>query len=86
MLLKLDSSGRGGTLYCANVGDALAVLCRNCKGIRLSRDFKPFDDDEYDRIVAADGWVSLRDGGRVCDVSAPPPAGRGDADHPLQCD
>jgi len=66
ILLKLDRPG-GGTLYCANVGDARAVLCRNAKGVRISRDFKPFDDDEYNRIFAAGGWVSLRDGGRVCD-------------------
>ena len=35
--------------------------------VRLSRDFKPFDEDEYQRIVGLGGFVSLRDGGRVCD-------------------
>jgi len=37
------------------------------RAVRISRDFKPFDDDEYDRIVSLGGFVSLRDGGRVCD-------------------
>ena len=31
--------------------------------LRLSRDFKPFDDDEYERIVNLGGFISLRDGG-----------------------
>ena len=72
-VLRLDPTGedgagaRGGDIYCANVGDARAVLCRDGKGVRLSRDFKPFDEDEYDRVVALGGFVSLRDGGRVCD-------------------
>ena len=64
------------------------MLCRAQVGVRLSRDFKPFDDDEcprilgpgrrrfssyvvrhrrYDRIQSLGGFVSLRDGGRVCD-------------------
>lgn len=47
ILLRLDEDGAGGTLYTSNVGDARAVLCLDETGVRLSRDFKPFDDDEY---------------------------------------
>jgi len=71
VFLKVDAAG-GGVLYCSNVGDARAVLCQCAKGgrptaVRLSRDFKPFDDDEYERIVSLGGFVTLRDGGRVLD-------------------
>ena len=48
-----------------NAGDSRAVLCRRGEAERLTRDFKALDDDEYDRIVALGGYVSLRDGGRV---------------------
>jgi serine/threonine protein phosphatase PrpC len=60
----LDDEGRSGSLFTANVGDARAVLCHDGEGVRLSRDFKPFDPDEYERVVQLGGYVSLRDGGR----------------------
>ena len=67
ILLSIDESGVSGSLFCSNVGDSRAVLCKGGGALRLSRDFKPFDDDEYERIVELGGFVSLRDGGRVCD-------------------
>ena len=88
LLLDFKDDGGRANVHCANVGDARAVLCRAQVGVRLSRDFKPFDDDEcprilgpgrrrfssyvvrhrrYDRIQSLGGFVSLRDGGRVCD-------------------
>jgi len=63
----LDDEGRSGSLFTANVGDARAVLCHDGEGVRLSRDFKPFDPDEYERVVQLGGYVSLRDGGRLMD-------------------
>ena len=47
ILLDFKSEGGRAVVHCANVGDARAVLCREHGGVRLSRDFKPFDDDEY---------------------------------------
>jgi len=66
LLLQLTGPA-SAVLHCANVGDSRAVLCRSGSGVRLSRDFKPFDQDEYERITALGGFISLRDGGRVCD-------------------
>ena len=70
LLLQLKGP-RTGVLHCANVGDARAVLCRDGQALRVSRDFKPLDDDEYARVRDLGGWVSLRSGGRVCDVLCP---------------
>lgn len=70
LLLQLTGP-RTGVLHCANVGDARAVLVRDGQALRISRDFKPTDDDEYARVRDLGGWVSLRSGGRVCDVLCP---------------
>jgi serine/threonine protein phosphatase PrpC len=36
----------GNRMFCANVGDARAVLCRNGKAIDMSRDHKSSDLEE----------------------------------------
>lgn len=41
----------------ANVGDSRAVLCRGGTAVDLSKDHKPQDPSEYDRIRQAGGWV-----------------------------
>eukprot|EP00835_Amoeboradix_gromovi_P007142 NODE_1098_length_1206_cov_0.285456.p1 type:complete len:263 gc:universal NODE_1098_length_1206_cov_0.285456:1159-371(-) len=45
------------TLYCANAGDARAVLCRNRKAVRLTRDHKGTDEWEAKRITDNNGFV-----------------------------
>jgi len=37
-------------MYCANVGDARGILCRNGKAIDLSVDHKAKRPDEQERI------------------------------------
>lgn len=44
-------------IYCGNVGDARAVLCRGKKAIQMSVDHKPYLEDEKKRIVANGGFV-----------------------------
>lgn len=44
-------------LYCANVGDSKAVLCRSGKAVELSYDHKPTRPDEKARIIEAGGSV-----------------------------
>ena len=39
----------------ANAGDSRAVLSRGGQAIRISRDHKPFDYDEYERIRNSGG-------------------------------
>jgi serine/threonine protein phosphatase PrpC len=50
------------TIYCANAGDSRAVAYQNEKTVELSRDHKPEDPIELDRINKAGGSVSF---GRV---------------------
>ncbi|CAL1707158.1 unnamed protein product [Somion occarium] len=54
-------------LYCANAGDARAVLCRAGKAVRLTYDHKGSDKQEAKRIMDAGGFVM---GGRVNGVLA----------------
>ena len=54
-------------LYCANAGDARAVLCRGGKAIRLTYDHKGSDKQEAKRIMDAGGFVMS---GRVNGVLA----------------
>ena len=52
----------GNRVFCANVGDSRAVLCRNGKAINLSHDHKSQNPDEAERIRKAGGTISC---GRV---------------------
>mmetsp|Transcript_20699 Transcript_20699/g.57800 ORF Transcript_20699/g.57800 Transcript_20699/m.57800 type:complete len:655 (+) Transcript_20699:31-1995(+) len=50
----------GGWVWCANVGDSRALLCRDGHAIQLSLDHKPDREDEEERITSAGGFVSFR--------------------------
>lgn len=53
-------------LVCAGAGDSRAVLCRAGRAMDLSKDHKPADEGERQRIVAAGGRVeSIPSGSRV---------------------
>lgn len=52
----------GDRLICANVGDSRALLSRNKQVIQLSRDHKPSDHQEAERMREAQGIIS---GGRL---------------------
>ncbi|KAJ2082757.1 phosphatase 2C [Coemansia sp. RSA 988] len=54
---KDDAAKRSRTLYCANVGDARAVLSRGGKAMRLTYDHKGDDPHEIERISEAGGYV-----------------------------
>lgn len=49
-------------IYCSNAGDSRAVAYQSEKTVELSRDHKPEDAVEIDRITKAGGTVSY---GRV---------------------
>ena len=49
-------------IYCANAGDSRAVACVSGETSPLSKDHKPEDTEELDRITKAGGNVSF---GRV---------------------
>ena len=55
-IISLDSDGER-TIVTANVGDSRAVLCRNGVAVDLSRDHKPNDEDEMERIEKLGGSV-----------------------------
>lgn len=48
-------------IFCANAGDARAVLCRNGKAIPLSSDHRPSNPSERARITASGSMVSEDD-------------------------
>ena len=50
------------TIYCANAGDSRAIAQQSGKVVELSKDHKPEDSIEIDRITKAGGTVSY---GRV---------------------
>lgn len=52
----------GNQIYCINLGDCRAVLCRNGKAIDLSQDHKAGLQSEIIRVKQAGGYVV---GGRV---------------------
>ncbi|GJQ67351.1 hypothetical protein Trydic_g19493, partial [Trypoxylus dichotomus] len=56
---------KGNKLYVANAGDSRCVLCRNGEAIEMSKDHKPEDKPEYNRIKKAGSEVSSD--GRVDD-------------------
>ena len=58
VLMSEGESDGAFVLTVANAGDARAVLGRDHGALRLSRDHKPTDDDETERICAAGGFVS----------------------------
>ncbi len=45
-------------LYVANAGDSRSVLCTNGKSREMSKDHKPDDDKERERVIKAGGYVS----------------------------
>merc|ERR1711972_731623 len=47
----------GDQIWCANIGDSRAVLCRGHHAVQLSLDHKPDRKDEEERIKAAGGRV-----------------------------
>jgi protein phosphatase 2C family protein 2/3 len=54
----------GNTLYVANAGDSRAVLSRSGKAIELTRDHKPQEPGERQRIELCGGYVCSD--GRLC--------------------
>ncbi|KAJ2001199.1 phosphatase 2C [Coemansia thaxteri] len=56
-LVAGDSATRQCTLYCANVGDARAVLSRAGAAVRLTYDHKGDDANECARISESGGYV-----------------------------
>lgn len=50
----------GGWIWCANLGDSRALVCRDGRAVELSLDHKPDRADEAERIESAGGFVSFR--------------------------
>lgn len=50
----------GGWIWCANLGDSRALVCRGGRAVELSLDHKPDRQDEAERIESAGGFVSFR--------------------------
>ncbi|RWR75265.1 Protein phosphatase 2C PP2C-like domain-containing protein [Cinnamomum micranthum f. kanehirae] len=71
----------GDRLLVANVGDSRAVICRNGKAIAVSRDHKPDQTDERQRIEDAGGFVMWAGTWRVGGVLA---VSRAFGDKPLK--
>lgn len=47
----------GNHIFCANIGDSRAALCRSGKVINLSYDHKPQRPDEVERIQNNQGFI-----------------------------
>lgn len=47
----------GNKMYCANVGDARAIMCRQGEAIDLSVDHKAKRPDEQERIKSQGGYI-----------------------------
>jgi protein phosphatase 2C family protein 2/3 len=54
----------GSTLFVANAGDSRAVLSRHGKAIEITRDHKPHEPSERQRIELCGGYVCSE--GRLC--------------------
>ena len=48
----------GAEMLVAHVGDSEAVLCRDDRALRLTRQHNCHDDDERARVEAAGGWLT----------------------------
>ncbi|CAD7926975.1 unnamed protein product [Amoebophrya sp. A25] len=64
LLQYIPSTGKY-RVFCANCGDSRSVLCRQGVGMGLCEDHKPYNREEYERIVAAGGQVLGEYPGRV---------------------
>mmetsp|Transcript_11898 Transcript_11898/g.20120 ORF Transcript_11898/g.20120 Transcript_11898/m.20120 type:complete len:132 (-) Transcript_11898:401-796(-) len=47
----------GNHIFCANIGDSRAVLCKDGKAVNLSYDHKPQRPDEVERITKNKGYI-----------------------------
>jgi serine/threonine protein phosphatase PrpC len=74
----IKNEGPNKIIYTANAGDSRAVLCRDTKAIRLSKDHKADDPVEVRRIEEAGGFVLKQ---RVCGILA---VARSLGDHSLK--
>ena len=61
-----DGKTHEQTIISANIGDSRAILARGSKGIDLTRDHKPDDEDERKRIIAMGETIEWDD---YCQVS-----------------
>ena len=50
---------RDGIVTCANAGDSRALLCRAGTAVGLSRDHKPDDEEEQQRIEKVLLWPPI---------------------------
>ncbi|KAJ2764310.1 Protein phosphatase 2C 2 [Coemansia nantahalensis] len=69
--MAADSSGctavgvlvtKDGRLFCGNAGDSRCIISTGGRAVALSHDHKPMDEEEFNRIVGAGGFVEF---GRV---------------------
>lgn len=68
-------------IHIANIGDTRAIIARDYyEGIRVSRDHKPCDEDEEDRISALGGFVVISSSGGPARVNGSLAVSRGIGD------
>jgi serine/threonine protein phosphatase PrpC len=63
--LHEDSATGDRTLLSANLGDSRAILCRDGKAIDVTRDHKPDDEQERERLVAMGEHIEWDDYSQV---------------------
>lgn len=71
----------GNELYVANAGDSRAVLSRNGEAVRVSKDHKPEDPEEKERIEKLGGYVTTKQQTRVARVNGELSLSRSIGDH-----